>query len=202
MKPAIIYARFSWRPDPDKCMSIENQFDLCQAWCKARALDVNGTYRDAAISGKRADNRPGLQAAIEHVCRLKGVLVVLDLNRLARSIWDAINISAQLKKSKSELAIISMGIDTSTAGGRMFYHIMAAVGQFQRESMANRTSEALLSMQARGMRISRTPRYGYALDPKDPKRVIRDEREQRTIRIIVQRRRAGMGYRQICGNDF
>jgi DNA invertase Pin-like site-specific DNA recombinase len=76
------------------------------------------TYADEGLSGKRADNRPGLQGAIAHACETHGVLVVYSLSRLARSTRDAIDIAERLAKCKADLVSITEKIDTTTSMGR------------------------------------------------------------------------------------
>lgn len=56
-------------------------------------------YADEGVSGKRADNRPGLQAALAEACGAKGVLVAYDLRRLGRSTRDAIDIADRLRRA-------------------------------------------------------------------------------------------------------
>ena len=64
-----------------------------------RFCQSNWVPSDAGISGKRADNRPGLQDALAAICeRRRGALVVFSLSRLARSTKDAIAIAERLDK--------------------------------------------------------------------------------------------------------
>jgi len=63
-----------------------------------------GKKHDNDMSGGRADNRPGLQAAIALACKRKAVLVVYKLDRLARNTRDALDVLEQLQKSKADLA--------------------------------------------------------------------------------------------------
>jgi len=72
-------------------------------------------YADEGLSGKRADNRPGLQQAIDDACRFKRVLVVYSLSRVARSTRDAIDIAALLVRCESGLVSTTDKIDTTTS---------------------------------------------------------------------------------------
>jgi len=199
MKQAIIYARYS--PHPRKkheVMSNETQVQLCRDYCQTHALDVVAEYRDAGVSGKSIANRPGLEKALVHVCKLRGVLVVHSLSRLARSTRDAIELSETLRKRKADLALVTQKLDTSTPMGRAFFKIMAVVGELEREITGERTSEALRTYQANGKLISRHPPYGFRVDPVDAKCIIRDKGEQDTIRRIITLHHSGLGLRAIC----
>jgi DNA invertase Pin-like site-specific DNA recombinase len=152
-------------------MSCEFQEQKCREYCEYRGLDVRNVYYDKGISGKRADNRPGLQKAMQEVCQRQGVLVVYDLFRLARSTRDAINILERLERRKADLAIITQQIDTSTPMGRAFFQMAAVFGELERANTAERTRATLVARQAAGFRVGRYPPYGWALDPQFPSRV-------------------------------
>ncbi len=197
MKQAIIYSRFSPRPNPDQCTSIEFQEQKCRAYCEAKGFDVLTSYRDANMSGRRADNRPGLQQALLHVAKVGGVLVAYDQNRLSRGIIDAVEIADKLSKAGSDLAFVMESVDTTTANGRFYFYLMALLAQHQREQTGEITSSKLQSMHENGMRISREPRYGFKVDPADPKRVVPDEMEQQAIRQVLRWHKEGRGPREI-----
>jgi DNA invertase Pin-like site-specific DNA recombinase len=196
-KQAILYARFSPRPNAQECDGIERQFELCRKHCDLHQLAVAGQYQDAGISGKTIKDRPGLQAAIEHVCKVKGVLVAYSLSRIARSIQDAIRISLELRKQKADLCIIQANLDTSTPGGRVVYHIFAALAEFEREMISERTKVAMLEYQANGKRVSDRPPYGWCVDPDDSKRLVEDGNEQAVIEEIMALHERKFGLRAI-----
>ena len=60
MTQAVIYARFSPRPDAQDCDSVEKQRDRCRSYCKAHGYDVIAEKDDEDMSGGRADNRAGV----------------------------------------------------------------------------------------------------------------------------------------------
>lgn len=212
MKQAIVYTRFSPRPNADKAMSCEFQEQKCRDYCKLHDIDVLAVYEDRNISGKRADNRPGLQNAMVHVCKERGVLVVYSLARLARSTKDAIDLSDTLKKHKADLAMIVENIDTSTPFGRFYYVVAAAYGALERETTAERTRNILRHMRDNGIRISRRPPFGYMLDPNNPTRyekvngqlikipgkVIPIKHEQEAMVLIRSLDKQGCNLSEIC----
>jgi site-specific DNA recombinase len=197
MKQAIIYTRFSPRPDANDSMSCEFQERKGREYCDYRGLDVLEVYKDRGLSGKRADNRPGLQQALVQVCKVRGVLVVYDLARLARSTRDAILIAERLERRHADLAIVTQQIDTSTPMGRAFFKIAAVFGELQRETTAERTRAVLKAMQDQGFRVGRYAPYGFKINPKDPKRIIHNPDEVTVINVIVSCYRQNMGWTEI-----
>jgi site-specific DNA recombinase len=197
MKQAIIYARFSPRPNPELCTSIEFQVDKCKSFCEAKDFDQIAVYSDAGKSGKTIRSRPGFEQAMIHVCKIKGVLVAYHLNRISRGIIDSVKMCESLEKNGADLAVVTQSFDTTTAAGRFFFYVMCALGQMQREEAAEWTTAKLKAMREKGLRVSREPRYGYKLDPNDPKKVIKDPIEQQLIKQVLLWRKQGKTYRRI-----
>src|SRR4051812_847817 len=97
---AIGYLRVSTESQAIDGVSLDAQRSRIQAWCQANGYTLSAVFEDAGVSGKRADNRPQLQKALEEVCRCKGVLVVYSLSRLARSTKDTLAIAERLDKAR------------------------------------------------------------------------------------------------------
>lgn len=196
---AILYARYSPRPGAQESLSAEKQLALCQRYCEEHGWEVAGAYADEGISGARADNRPGFQAAIEDACRLRATLVVYSLSRFARSTRDAILYVERLEQAKAGFAVIREQIDTSSAVGRMFFRLISVLAEFEREQTAERTSEAMQYHQSQGRRMSRYAPYGYMVDPVDPAKIVEDPMEQAMIdRVCDLREDRGMSLRKIA----
>lgn len=205
MKQAIIYTRFSPRPNADNCRSIEFQEDACRTYCEQRGLDVLATYRDSALSGKNT-KRPGLQKAIQTVVKVRGVLVCYALARLSRGVIDSIKICEKLNKNNCDLVSVTEQIDTQTPMGRAIFKIMAVFAELERETTGERTRNILLAMQAKGERIARNPPFGYKyIDTerinqntgKLVKIMKANPTEQEAVGWIVRLRRSGLTYDQI-----
>ena len=197
---AVIYARFSPRPDDAvfRCQSIEFQLDKCHAYCKAMGLKIIGTFKDEEISGARMDNRPGLKAALETACEHKVCLVVYSISRLARSTQDASKILDRIANAGADLASVSEKIDTTSPAGKAVFRMMAVFAEFEREITSQRTSQSMIRMQANGQRMSRLPPYGYMIDPNDCHRLVVNPDEKLTIEVIKTLRIGGKCYLDIC----
>ena len=82
---AFGYARVSTEGQAVDGVSLDAQRAKIEAWCTAHGYDLVTTFEDAGISGGRADNRPGLQDAMDAACGEGAALVTYSLSRLARS---------------------------------------------------------------------------------------------------------------------
>jgi len=111
-------------------------------------------YQDQ-LSGKDAA-RPGLTKALDHL--LEGdTLMVTELSRLGRSLQDLITIVADLRRRNIGFRSLHEQLDTTTPGGRLVFHVFAALAEFIRELIAEGTSEGLDAARARGQRLGRPP---------------------------------------------
>lgn len=105
------------------------------------------TFEDKK-SGAKAD-RPGLAAALEYA-RAGDQLVVWRLDRLGRSISDLIALVRQMDEAGVQLRSLTEGIDTSTINGKLTFHLFAALAEFERALVRERTRAGLEAARARG----------------------------------------------------
>ncbi len=114
------------------------------------------------ISGKIA-SRPGLKRALKSL-QHGDTLVVWKLDRLGRSVKNLIALISQLHERGIHFRSLTDSIDTSTAMGRFFFHIMSALSEMERELIVERTVAGLAAARAQG-RIGGRPkaltRYQY-----------------------------------------
>ena len=105
---AVGYIRVSTTRQAVDGVSLEAQRAKIEAWCTVNDFELSDVFVDAGISGKRADNRTGLQDALQAACKARGAaLVVYSLSRLARSTKDAIAIAERLEKAGADLVSLS-----------------------------------------------------------------------------------------------
>jgi DNA invertase Pin-like site-specific DNA recombinase len=120
------------------------------------ALKVAGCeaiFEDQGISGA-AKSRPGLDQALAAI-KAGDVLVVWKLDRLGRSLGHLIQVIAELGKKRVGFRSLSESIDTETAGGRLVFHMMGALAEFERSLIAERTRAGMKAAKARGGRVGR-----------------------------------------------
>lgn len=107
------------------------------------------------ISGSTTD-RPGLTAALDH-CRSGDVLVVWKLDRLGRSLAHLLTVVQQLQAAGVGLRSLQENLDTTSAGGKLIFHIFGALAEFERGLIRERTAAGLAAARVRG-RVGGRPR--------------------------------------------
>lgn len=105
-----------------------------------RAAGCEKVFTDKA-SGTKAD-RTGLAEALVYA-REGDCLVVWKLDRLGRSMKGLVDLAADLEARKIDLRSLTEGIDTRTAAGRFFFHVLAAMAVMERELILERTKAGL-----------------------------------------------------------
>ncbi len=195
MATAIGYIRVSTEGQAVDGVSLDAQRAKIEAWCELNDYSITAVHVDAGISGKSADNRPGLQAALQD-CRKGSALVVYSLSRLARSTKDTIEISERLAKSGADLVSLSEKIDTTTAAGKMVFRMLAVLAEFERDQISERTTTAMQFKKAQGERVGAVP-YGYDLSA-DGVNLTANPVEQEVIVQARELHSGGMSLRKIA----
>ena len=121
------------------------------------ALTESGCERifEETASGARAD-REQLRAAIDFA-REGDSLVVWKLDRLARALTQLIQTVEDLERRGVGFRSLTESIDTTTAGGRLVFHIFGALAEFERAIIRERTRAGLLAARNRGRMGGRRP---------------------------------------------
>jgi DNA invertase Pin-like site-specific DNA recombinase len=144
----IGYARIS-KTDGSQVLDLQKDA-LSEA-----GIAVEHTYSDQA-SGKR-DDRPGLVACLKAL-REGDVLVVWKLDRLGRDLKHLVNTVHDLTARGIGLRVLTgqgANIDTTTASGKLVFGIFAALAEFERELIRERTLAGLQAARARGRKGGR-----------------------------------------------
>ena len=126
--------------------NLELQLDaLKQAGCRR-------VFEETASGANKA--RPQLRDALEFL-RAGDTLVVWKLDRLARSVQHLIELIEQLHKRGCGFRSLTEAIDTTTAGGRLIFHIFGALAEFERSIIRERTLAGLDAARSRGRKGGR-----------------------------------------------
>lgn len=106
-------------------------------------------------SGKNVE-REELSRCLDYM-RPGDTLVVPSLDRLGRSLQDLIQVVTGLRKRGIGFRSLHEALDTTTPGGRLVFHVFAALAEFIRELIVDGTNEGLAAARARGQRLGRPP---------------------------------------------
>ncbi|MGV0618148.1 recombinase family protein [Mycolicibacterium elephantis] len=180
MQPLMFgYTRVSTDEQTDSRNGLEAQRETIGSEGIRRGWTVEH-FSDEGVSGKAIG--PKLQEVLQLLASGQGDgLVVAKLDRLSRSIVNAANIIEAAQSQGWSLVILDLGVDLTTAAGRMMAMNLVNFAQYERELISERTKAALAAKKRRGERIGR-PRVATAS----------------VVRRIVQMRNAGSTYDAIA----
>lgn len=139
------YARVSTRGQND-----DSQID------ELKAAGCDRIFTDQGVTGKLA-SRPRLDAALSYM-RDGDTFVITRLSRAMRSLRHLLELKDELQRRHIELVVLKRGIDTRTPQGRLVFHILGAIDEFQRELIVEGTREGLQAARARGRKGGRGPK--------------------------------------------
>ena len=137
----IGYARVSTK-DQDLSLQIDA---LEKAGCRK-------IYREKITGASR--DRPELQKMIEHL-REEDTVVIWKLDRLGRSLKDLVHLVTEIQSRGAALQSLNDAINTSTPGGKLTFHLFAALAEFERDIIRERTLAGLAAARARGRKGGR-----------------------------------------------
>jgi DNA invertase Pin-like site-specific DNA recombinase len=109
-------------------------------------------------SGTKREGREQLETALKVLKAQPGsTLVVARLDRLARSLADLLSIAETIKAAKGSLRVLAKGqeVDTSTAAGELFFHLLGAFAQFETRLRSDRQMEGIEKAKAEGRHLGR-----------------------------------------------
>lgn len=156
----------------------EQNLDLQLQALEAAACDR--VFKDQGISGSVADRR-GLNRAIKAL-KHGDVLVVWKLDRLGRSLPHLIDTITALRDRGVGFLSLQEQIDTTSAGGRFYLHILAALAEFEREMIRERTKAGMAAAKKRGVQLGRP----FKLSQNQIKEAIRMVKDGQTRNAIAR----------------
>ncbi len=130
----------------------EQNLDLQLDALRAAGCDV--IYRDFGVSGTTIE-REGLTQAINAALGEGHVLVVWKFDRLGRSLGFLCALVNHLGQQGAHFQSITDGIDTTTTSGKLVFHIMGALAEFERDLIRERTKAGMKAAKKRGKHVGR-----------------------------------------------
>jgi DNA invertase Pin-like site-specific DNA recombinase len=153
-----IYARVSTTGTQSPEMQLRELIE----YCHRRGWQITGEYVDAGLSGAK-DSRPELNRLMSDAKqrRLDAVLV-WKLDRFGRSLRHLVNSLAELEALGIAFVSLRDNVDLTTPAGRLQFHIIAAMAEFERALIQERVRSGLRNAKAKGVRLGR-PRIALDL---------------------------------------
>lgn len=193
----IGYVRVSTDRQAEQGVSLEAQEAKIRAMATVQSAELLDVIVDGGESAKSL-NRPGLQRLLELINAGKvEAVIVAKLDRLTRSVKDLCGLLELFEKRKVALISVAESLDTGSAAGRLVITIMAAVSQWEREAIGERTRDALRHKRGKGERVGNIE-YGFRL-AADGVHIEPDPSEQTALAAIRTLRSGGHSLRAVAG---
>lgn len=197
----IGYLRVSTEAQADGGVSLDAQRSKVESYAALYDLDLVAVVVDPGASGKTME-RPGLQAVLARLGAGEADgLLVAKLDRLTRSVRDLGALLDLGFRDRFALLSVSEQIDTRSAAGRLVLNVLCSVAEWERETIGERTREALAHLRASGACLGGEA-LGWARGEErddDGRLVVREVAEEAaTVRRILALRAHGHTLRAIA----
>ncbi len=163
---AVGYIRVSTNGQETNGAGLDAQVTAITSECEKRGWNLIGIEQDVASGGKAWDKRDGLARAVAFLDAGEAdVLMSSKLDRLSRSTYDfaALMERAATSKTRWKIVVLDIGVDTSSPHGELLASMLAAMAQWERRMISQRTKDALAEKRKQGVKLGR-PRYAVVSD--------------------------------------
>lgn len=198
-REVVGYVRVSTKEQAESKLSLVHQEEKIRALASAHDHNLTRIFNDAAESAKDL-NRPAVQELLEEVEKGRvGHVIIYKLDRLTRSVESLGYLIRLFEKRGVTLSSVQESLDTSTASGRMVVNLLGMIAQWERETIAERTSAALSVKRSRNEKLGGIRPFGWAVKVKDGlKTLAPDPKETPTLKAILDARWSRKGYQEIA----
>lgn len=192
-----LYIRVSTEDQAREGYSISAQKEKLTAYCVSQGWNIVGMYIDDGYSAKDLE-RPEMKRMIRHIKQGSiDCVLVYRLDRLTRSVSDLYKLLELFEKYNCKFKSATEVYDTTTAMGRMFITVVAALAQWERENLAERVRMGLQEKARQGKWVPNIAPFGYDIDRENDTLAINDE-EAAVVRKIFELYVSGKGMSKIA----
>jgi len=160
---AAIYVRVSTQEQAQQGFSLNAQQEGLENYAKALGYEISKIYRDEGKSAKDIKHRPEMVKLLEDAEKKKfSAIFIYKLDRFSRSLKDLILTIDKLKELDIDFISLQDKIETTSASGKLMFHIISAFAEFERNIIGDRTKFGMERKAKEGGFITKAPR-GYKL---------------------------------------
>jgi DNA invertase Pin-like site-specific DNA recombinase len=164
----VLYRRASTREQGDSGLGLTAQAEKLMAEARHRGWEIVADLHDVS-SGRKTNGRHGLGEALSMLKRHEAeVLVCTRLDRLSRSVSDFARLMEHARRERWQFIALDVGVDTTTATGEMVANMLAALAQWERRLISERTKDALAVAKAEGKKLG----HPSPLSPQTRRKVL------------------------------
>lgn len=191
---AALYARVSTEEQAKEGYSIAAQISEIRKYAEQNGLEIVDEYVDEGASGKSISGRPQMKRLLKDANQQKfGVVIIYKIDRLARKLKDALEISETLERNNVRLISLNEKFDTTTAFGRTAFQMICSFAELERNNIVERVK---LGMEQRAKEGKYNGGKVLGYDNIDKELVI-NEYEAVIVRKIFDYANQGLGYKAI-----
>jgi site-specific DNA recombinase len=164
---AAIYIRVSTEDQAMHGISLQAQEESLKNYCNALGYEIFKIYRDEGKSAKDITHRPQMvQMLADAEAKKFQAIFIYKLDRFSRSMMDLINTIDKLKEWGIDFVSMQDKIETTSASGKLMFHIISAFAEFERNVTGERTRFTMRAKFQNGGLITKAP-LGYKIVNKE-----------------------------------
>lgn len=163
---SAIYIRVSTEEQVKHGISLSAQEEALQNYASALGYEVMKVYKDEGKSAKDIKGRPEMQQLLKDAeSRKFQAIFIYKLDRFSRSLRDLIETIEKLKEWGIDFVSLQDKIETTSASGKLMFHIISAFAEFERNVTSERTKFSMDKKARDGNLVTRAA-FGYKLKNK------------------------------------